>query len=171
MCVPVPQANVHCLLHLKSCPDPQCALSAAHLPSSEPGPQDRVCQDALVRGQDVSMASDCTELSDTCNNPPSRPQPEKLLVTVLKTHQQKEPWPHTRELMNHVFLSKYHRNENLLMQGPPPPPQPSPSCFSSIRALTVPASRAEGKLRVVLPGAFFLMKEVTHVGGGIPSAA
>ena len=73
--------------------------------------------------------------------------------------------------MNHVFLSKYHRNENVLMQGPPLPPQPSPSYFSSIRALTVPASRAEGNLRVALPGAFFLMKEVTHVGGGIPSAA
>ena len=72
ICVcPSPQANVHCLLHLNSCPDPQCALSAAQLPSSEPGAQDRVCQDALVWRQDVSMASDCTELSDTCNTPPS----------------------------------------------------------------------------------------------------
>lgn len=169
MCVPVPQANVHCLLHLKSCPDPQCALSAARLPASEPGPQVRVA--GFVRmlsfRDRTSRWHRTAQNSQTRANP--RPQPE-LPVTVLKIHLQKEPQPHTRELMNHVFLSKYHRNESVLIQGPPPPPQPSPSYFSSIRARTVPASRAEGNLRVVLPGAFFLMKEITHVGGDVPSA-
>ena len=160
-CVPIPQANVHCLLHLNSCPDPQCALSAACLPSSEPGPQDWVA--GFVRtlsfGDRTSRWHRAAQNSPTRATPPW-PQPE-LPVTVLKIHLQKEPQPHMRELMNHVFLSKYHRNENVLMQGPPPPPQPSPSYFSSIRALTVPASRAEGNLRVVLPGGI-LFNERNH---------
>ena len=159
-CVPRPPGKCPLSASSEQLPrPPACFISS--LPSlfwtRASGQGGRVCQDAFIRGQDVSMASDRTELSDTCNTPPPRPQPE-LPVTVLKIHLQKEPQPHMRELMNHVFLSKYHRNENVLIQGPPPPPQPSPSCFSSIRALTVPASRAEGKLRVVLPGAFFLMK-------------
>ena len=67
------------------------------------------------------MASDSTELSNTCNSPPS-PTGTKLPVTVLKIHLQKEPRPHIRELMNHVLLSKYHRNENILIQALLPNP-------------------------------------------------
>lgn len=74
------------------------------------------------------MASDSTELSDTCNSPHDcAPNLRNFLlpVTVLKIHLHKEPRPHMRELMNHVFLSKYHRNENILIQALLPPAQPS----------------------------------------------
>lgn len=71
------------------------------------------------------MASDSTELSDTCNSPHDcAPNLRNFLlpVTVLKIHLHKEPRPHMRELMNHVFLSKYHRNENILIQALLPNP-------------------------------------------------
>ena len=91
---------------------------------------DRVCQDAFVQGREVSMASDSTELSDTCNSPHDcAPNLRNFLlpVTVLKIHLHKELRPHMRELMNHVFLSKYHRNENILIQTLLPHPNLQPS--------------------------------------------
>ena len=81
------------------------------------------------------MALDRTKLSNMCNAPPS-PTETKLPVTVLKIHLHKEPRPHMRELMNHVFLSKYHRNENILIQGPPPQPHPSPASLAALRSRT-----------------------------------
>ena len=130
-CVPFPQANVHSNASFEELPK-----HPVRFISSPPtlfwtrasGQGDRVCQDAFVQGQEVSMALDRTKLSNMCNAPPS-PTETKLPVTVLKIHLHKEPRPHMRELMNHVFLSKYHRNENILIQGPPPQPHPSPSYF------------------------------------------
>ena len=72
------------------------------------------------------MALDRTKLSNMCNAPPS-PTETKLPVTVLKIHLHKELRPHMRELMNHVFLSKYHRNENILIQTLLPHPNLQPS--------------------------------------------
>ena len=132
-CVPFPQANVHGNASFEELPK-----HPVHFISSPPtlfwtrasGQGDRVCQDAFVQGREVSMASDSTELSDTCNSPHDcAPNLRNFLlpVTVLKIHLHKELRPHMRELMNHVFLSKYHRNENILIQTLLPHPNLQPS--------------------------------------------
>lgn len=166
-------SSVNCLFWLKSCPGAQWILSATRLPSSEPGSHDkasrhqtlgvRVCEFAFIQRQAAFTTPAGRELSHTCNSPlRPHPHPEKLPVNVLKIPLQKEPRPHTKECMNHIFSIKITTEMKIFLYSPPP--HAATFTFIFLR-------REEGSLREVLPGAFFSMKEVTsQVGSGVPSA-
>ena len=69
--------------------------------------------------------------------------------------------------MNHVLLSKYHRNENILIQALLPNPNLQPSCFSPIRALTA-SKEDRGESKGGSPGGIFYSKKPLVLGVVFP---
>ena len=124
---------------------------------SEPEPQEKVTgfvRMLLFRDRRSQWPRIAQNSPTRATPPPPSPTGTKLPVTVLKIHLQKEPRPHIRELMNHVLLSKYHRNENILIQALLPNPNLQPSCFSPIRALTA-SKEDRGESKGGSPGGIF----------------
>lgn len=171
---PSPRQMSTVMLHLKSCPNTQCILSAAPLPSSEPGPQDKVTgfvRMLLFRDR-RSRWHWIGQNSPTCATPPHPQQRRNFLLLFLKyicTRNQGHTWGSSWIMFfyQNITEMKIFSYKALL---------PNPTLHLHIFNPSehwLTASKTEENLRVVLlgGGAFFLMKEVTHVGGGVPSAA